>query len=195
MHNYGKEKTVTKPESYFIDEPEFINNFSRQRAETELLRKKQEHVCKAWCHTQTTKTGRQRQEDNDKFRSSLGYIRRFRSQGYTGKQSQDKTNKRGKNTKNTFIFTFRKLKLHTTSRTTSPLSRYLKMHSSAQSQYSKQHFYSCIHSMCWSRHNDLGLCNQSPKTMIFYYCLVIKLFIESIFSQIPNFPKVKFYRN
>lgn len=51
MHNYSKEKTVTKPETRFIDEPEFINNFSRQRAETELLRKKQEHVCKAWCHT------------------------------------------------------------------------------------------------------------------------------------------------
>lgn len=51
MHNYGKEKTVTKPETCFIEEPEFNNNFSRQRAETELLRKKQEHACKAWCHT------------------------------------------------------------------------------------------------------------------------------------------------
>lgn len=96
MHNYGKEKTVTKPETRFIDEPEFINNFSRQRAETELLRKKQEHVCKAWCHTWTAKTGRQRQEDNYKFRSSLGCIRSFRSQGYTGKQSQDKKKQKRK---------------------------------------------------------------------------------------------------
>lgn len=112
--------------------------------------------------------GRQRQEDNYKFRGSLGYIWSFRSQGYMGKQSQDKTNKRGKKYQEYFIFTFRKLKLYTTSRTTSPLSRYFKMHCSAQSQYSKQHFYSCIHSMCWSRHNDLGLCNQSPKVMGFF---------------------------
>lgn len=115
MHNYGKEKTVTEPESCG-----FINNFFRQRAETELLCKKQGHLCKLGVTSMLPELGSMRQEDNYKFRGSLGYIRSFRSQGYMGKQSQDKTNKRGKNTKNTFIFTFRKLKLHTTSRTTSP---------------------------------------------------------------------------
>lgn len=37
--------------------------------------------------------GRQRQEDNYKFRGSLGYKLSFRSQCYMGKQSQDKANK------------------------------------------------------------------------------------------------------
>lgn len=63
MHNYGKEKTVTEPESCG-----FINNFFRQRAETELLCKKQGHLCKLGVTSMLPELGRQRQEDNYKFR-------------------------------------------------------------------------------------------------------------------------------
>lgn len=180
MPNYSKEKTIIEPEFC-----RFVSNSSRQRIYkvSRITTQKNKNIYAKHGVTSIIPALRRQGRKITVAQATNS----FRSQGYTRKPGL-KTKQAKKNTKNTFIFTLRNLKLHTTSRTTIPSSG-TQIHSPLHclnTSNSVSTNFPCTFpvslgaaTMTWDY--PVNLLRQ----WFLYQCLVIKLFIFRVFS--PKF--------